>query len=438
MKTIYENKIENILNKYRNIDNNDEKFITFFSLIYKNYSNIIKNSEIDKFVPNNFQEEKLLDVLPLFLATKRSYENLKFTGKGEGKKKLSKMIERSYYDNIDECIKTLTLNSYDQYNEYENFEEYVNDLYITSIIELKKQENSKIYSIVNKTKDFENNKQEKNELNYEANLIRDFFDPEIYITKPKKNLDDIIGNEKQKETIKKYFRSITHPKIYEKYNLNEKMKYRFLFTGLPGTGKNLFSEAIAGEYGFDFMNMPSSMIYNQYLGNSQKIIKFLFSYLAKRKNKTILFLDEIDSFGKKDNDDISGTRVLNTILNILSGREEYNKVFVCGATSKKENIGKDLKRRFNIINLTLPNENERIELFKYYIKNFNNNNNNNVDFNLISKLSKNFTPSDIETVITDVFINISYKESILKRNPNKELNTEEIISAIRSYSINNK
>ena len=119
-----------------------------------------------------------------------------------------------------------------------------------------------------------------------------------------------------------------------------------LFYGPPGTGKTLMAKAIAGEADVPFYAMSGSDFVQMYVGVGASRIRSLFNK-AKKHERAVIFIDEIDAIGKKrarnssaSNDERDQT--LNALLTEMSGFHDNQGIVVIGATNRLDTLDETL------------------------------------------------------------------------------------------------
>lgn len=164
--------------------------------------------------------------------------------------------------------------------------------------------------------------------------------------KPCITLDQVAGNIEAKYMVEDIIRFIKEP---EKYSaVGARMPKGLLFYGPPGTGKTLMAKAIAGEADVPFYTMSGSDFVQMYVGVGASRIRSLF-HKAKKHEKAVIFIDEIDAIGKKrarsasaSNDERDQT--LNALLTEMSGFHENSGIIVIGATNRLDTLDEALLR----------------------------------------------------------------------------------------------
>ncbi len=186
---------------------------------------------------------------------------------------------------------------------------------------------------------------------------------------------DVAGNEEAKESLMDLVDFIKNPEIY--CNFGARMPRGVLLYGAPGTGKTLLAKAMAGEADVPFYAVSGSDFVQVYAGLGASRIRELFKK-AKDAGKSVIFIDEIDSLGKKrksgDNPSGSeeGDRTLNALLTEMSGFDDNEGIIVVAATNRIDILDEALLRpgRFDRqVEVSLPDINGRYEILKLHSKN---------------------------------------------------------------------
>ena len=184
--------------------------------------------------------------------------------------------------------------------------------------------------------------------------------------------------------------------------------------GPPGTGKTLIARKLGTLLGANapkVVNGPE--ILNKYVGQSEENIRNLFAdaeaeYKTKGEHSSlhIIIFDEIDAICKKRGSDNSGVgdKVVNQLLSKIDGVEALNNILVIGMTNRLDLIDDALLRpgRFEIhLEISLPDEKARLEIFQIHTKKMTGNNflDEDVDFVKLSALTKNYTGAEIAAVV---------------------------------------
>ena len=157
---------------------------------------------------------------------------------------------------------------------------------------------------------------------------------------------DVAGQEEAKESLKEVVDFLEKPQRYEE--IGAKLPRGALLVGPPGTGKTLLAKAVAGEAGVPFFSISGSEFVEMFVGRGAAKVRDLFKQ-AKEKAPCIVFIDEIDTIGKKrDGGGFSGNdereQTLNQLLTEMDGFEGSNGVIILAATNRPESLDPALTR----------------------------------------------------------------------------------------------
>lgn len=182
---------------------------------------------------------------------------------------------------------------------------------------------------------------------------------------------DVAGQEEAKEQLFEIVDILHSPRRYER--IGAKLPKGALLVGPPGTGKTLMAKAVAGEAGVPFFSISGSEFVEMLAGRGAAKVRDLFSN-ASKKAPCIIFIDEIDTIGKKR--DTSGMvsndereQTLNQLLAEMDGFSNSKGIVVLGATNRPESLDPALLRpgRFDRrIPVELPDLNGRLEILKLH------------------------------------------------------------------------
>jgi transitional endoplasmic reticulum ATPase len=146
-----------------------------------------------------------------------------------------------------------------------------------------------------------------------------------------------------------------------------------LFTGPSGTGKTLMAKALAGETGFNFIQISGSILFSKWLGESEKALHEIFKK-AKQSAPCILFFDEIDALVARRgaSSEVGATeRVASQFFNELDRLSDLSEVIILAATNREDLMDPALMRAGRldfVLPFPLPDEEGRWEIFKVHTK----------------------------------------------------------------------
>lgn len=157
---------------------------------------------------------------------------------------------------------------------------------------------------------------------------------------------DVAGQEEAKESLKEVVDFLENPKRYEE--IGAKLPRGALLVGPPGTGKTLLAKAVAGEAGVPFFSISGSEFVEMFVGRGAAKVRDLFKQ-AKEKAPCIVFIDEIDTIGKKrDGGGFSGNdereQTLNQLLTEMDGFDNHKGIVVLAATNRPDSLDPALLR----------------------------------------------------------------------------------------------
>ncbi|CAI5755938.1 unnamed protein product [Candida verbasci] len=179
-----------------------------------------------------------------------------------------------------------------------------------------------------------------------------------------------------------------------------------LLYGPPGTGKTLLAKAVAATIGANFIFSPASAIVDKYIGESARLIREMFAY-AKEHEPCIIFMDEVDAIGGRrfsegTSADREIQRTLMELLNQMDGFDTLGQTKIIMATNRPDTLDPALLRAGRLdrkIEIPLPNESGRLEIFKIYTSKISKK--GEFDFEAAVKMSDGFNGADIRNVITE-------------------------------------
>ena len=185
---------------------------------------------------------------------------------------------------------------------------------------------------------------------------------------------DVAGEDEAKESLQEIVDFLHNPQKYE--DIGAKMPKGVLLVGPPGTGKTLLARAVAGEAGVPFFSIAGSEFVEMFVGMGASKVRDLFKQ-AGEKAPCIVFIDEIDTIGKKrdgagnfgGNDEREQT--LNQLLTEMDGFDATKGVVILAATNRPESLDPALTRpgRFDRrVPVELPNLKGRESILRLHAK----------------------------------------------------------------------
>lgn len=199
--------------------------------------------------------------------------------------------------------------------------------------------------------------------------------PKIYAeSETGKTFRDVAGQEEAKEALKEIVDFLHNPQKYA--DIGASLPKGALLVGPPGTGKTLLARAVAGEAHVPFFSISGSEFVEMFVGMGAAKVRDLFKQ-ATEKAPCIVFIDEIDTIGKKrDGGGFTGNdereQTLNQLLAEMDGFDGRKGVVILAATNRPDSLDKALLRpgRFDRrIPVELPDLNGREAILKVHGKN---------------------------------------------------------------------
>ena len=183
---------------------------------------------------------------------------------------------------------------------------------------------------------------------------------------------DVAGEDEAKELLSEIVDFLHDPEKYRQ--IGAKLPKGALLVGPPGTGKTLLAKAVAGEANVPFFSIAGSEFVEMFVGRGAAKVRDLFKQ-ANDKAPCIVFIDEIDTIGKKRDGQIGGNdereQTLNQLLTEMDGFDGSKGVVVLAATNRPDSLDPALLRpgRFDRrIPVELPDLQGRIEILKVHAK----------------------------------------------------------------------
>lgn len=185
---------------------------------------------------------------------------------------------------------------------------------------------------------------------------------------------DVAGHEEAKRELIEVVDFLKNPGKY--HQIGAEIPKGVLLVGPPGTGKTLLARAVAGEADVPFFSVSASEFMEMFVGVGASRVRTLFED-ARKSAPAIIFIDEIDSIGRKRGAGIGGghderEQTLNQILSEMDGFDKTSSVIVLAATNRPDVLDPALLRpgRFDRqVTIDLPNLKEREAILKVHLRN---------------------------------------------------------------------
>lgn len=214
---------------------------------------------------------------------------------------------------------------------------------------------------------------------------------------------DVAGEDEAKELLTEIVDYLHHPERYQ--DIGAQMPKGALLVGPPGTGKTLLAKAVAGEAEVPFFSISGSEFVEMFVGMGAAKVRDLFKQ-ANEKAPCIVFIDEIDTIGKKRDGNIGGNdereQTLNQLLTEMDGFDGSKGVVILAATNRPESLDKALLRpgRFDRrIPVELPDLKGRVAILKVHAKNVKLG--SDIDFDAIGRATSGASGAELANIINE-------------------------------------
>ena len=216
---------------------------------------------------------------------------------------------------------------------------------------------------------------------------------------------DVAGEEEAKELLAEIVDYLHKPERYKE--IGASMPKGALLVGPPGTGKTLLAKAVAGEANVPFFSISGSEFVEMFVGMGAAKVRDLFKQ-ANEKAPCIVFIDEIDTIGKKrDGGQYGGgnderEQTLNQLLTEMDGFDGSKGVVILAATNRPESLDPALLRpgRFDRrIPVELPDLQGRIDILKVHAQKIKLA--GNVDFSAIARTAAGASGAELANIINE-------------------------------------
>jgi cell division protease FtsH len=227
----------------------------------------------------------------------------------------------------------------------------------------------------------------------------------VYNTdKPKTTFADVAGYGAVKEEINEVVDFLKLPGKFKE--IGARIPKGVLLVGPPGTGKTLIARAVAGEAGVPFISITGSDFMEMFVGVGAARVRDLFQ-TAKKQAPAIIFVDEIDSIGRKRGAGLGGghderEQTLNQMLAEMDGFEATEGIVMMAATNRPDILDPALLRpgRFDRqILVPLPTQDERVEILKVHMRD--KKVADDVDVNVVARGTPGMSGADLANLVNE-------------------------------------
>ena len=191
--------------------------------------------------------------------------------------------------------------------------------------------------------------------------------------RPATTFDDVAGYEGVKQEITEVVNFLREPEKFAR--IGARIPKGILLVGPPGTGKTLIARAVAGEAGVPFLSVTGSDFMEMFVGVGASRVRDLFNS-ARKMGSAIIFIDEIDSIGRKRGAGLGGghderEQTLNQMLSEMDGFEATEGIVMMAATNRPDILDPALLRpgRFDRqVVVPLPELEDRVKILEVHVK----------------------------------------------------------------------
>lgn len=216
--------------------------------------------------------------------------------------------------------------------------------------------------------------------------------------------DDVAGEEEAKDALTEIVSFLHNPDKYSA--IGAKLPKGALLVGPPGTGKTLLAKAVAGEAKVPFFSISGSEFVEMFVGMGAAKVRDLFKQ-ANEKAPCIVFIDEIDTIGKKrDNGGMGGNdereQTLNQLLTEMDGFDGKKGVVILAATNRPESLDPALLRpgRFDRrIPVELPDLQGREAILKVHAKDVKTD--GSIDYSAIARATSGASGAELANIVNE-------------------------------------
>ncbi len=244
-----------------------------------------------------------------------------------------------------------------------------------------------------------------------------------------KTFADVAGQEEAKEALRELVDFLNDPEKYQR--VGARMPKGALLVGPPGTGKTLLAQAIAGEARVPFFSISGSEFVEMFVGMGAARVRDLFKQ-AQEKAPCIIFIDEIDTIGKKRDNamGIGGNdereQTLNQLLAEMDGFDGSKGVIILAATNRPETLDKALLRpgRFDRrIPVELPDLQGREAVLRVHAKEVQTD--GEIDYNAIARATSGASGAELANIINEAAL-------LAVRNGREAVNQQDLEESVET------
>jgi cell division protease FtsH len=261
----------------------------------------------------------------------------------------------------------------------------------------------------------------------------------LYSTeKPSTTFDDVAGYDGVKLEISEVVDFLKTPARFK--DIGARIPKGILLVGPPGTGKTLLARAVAGEAGVPFMSVSGSDFMEMFVGVGASRVRDLFA-TARKQAPAIVFIDEIDSIGRKRGAGLGGghderEQTLNQMLSEMDGFDPTEGIVVMAATNRPDILDAAILRpgRFDRqIVVPLPDLDERLPILQVHCKD--KRVDPSVDLGTVARGTPGMSGADLANLVNEAALHAVRRGSKVIQNVDFEASRDRVLMGQRRDSL---
>jgi cell division protease FtsH len=261
----------------------------------------------------------------------------------------------------------------------------------------------------------------------------------LYSTeRPSTTFDDVAGYDGVKLEISEVVDFLKTPARFKE--IGARIPKGILLVGPPGTGKTLLARAVAGEAGVPFMSVSGSDFMEMFVGVGASRVRDLFA-TARKQAPAIVFIDEIDSIGRKRGAGLGGghderEQTLNQMLSEMDGFDPTEGIVVMAATNRPDILDAAILRpgRFDRqIVVPLPDLDERLPILQVHCKD--KRVDPSVDLGTVARGTPGMSGADLANLVNEAALHAVRRGSKLIQNVDFEASRDRVLMGQRRESL---
>ncbi|WP_428119318.1 ATP-dependent zinc metalloprotease FtsH [Candidatus Poriferisodalis sp.] len=256
--------------------------------------------------------------------------------------------------------------------------------------------------------------------------------------RPSTKFEDIAGYDGVKQEITEVVDFLREPERFTA--IGARVPKGVLLVGPPGTGKTLIARAVAGEAGVPFLSVTGSDFMEMFVGVGASRVRDLFQS-ARKMGRAIIFVDEIDSIGRKRGAGLGGghderEQTLNQMLAEMDGFEESGGIVMMAATNRPDILDPALLRpgRFDRqVVVPLPEYSERLAILRVHSKD--KKTDEDLEFETLAKGTPGMSGADLANLVNEAALHAVRRDSESIGQPDFEAARDRVLMGQRRESV---